>query len=411
MSSKSKRFKIIRNAPQKIISVFVAIVLWLIVMDYQNPEMTKTFRDVPVTYLAVEQLAEDQLYAETALDETVDITVQGRRKDVLSLTESDLIAQVDMTSLNSGSIDLPVALSCKSEQITILNANKVSVRVVLDDIVEVHKAVQHFAEGELPDDLVVLNKKLTPSIVTVRGARKLVDTIDKVMVPYSLDDVTASFSLTDSVLIVDRSGQIIKDLELSDARVKVDITVGRVVELPIVYHYKPFESEGLAIVTRQEPQKVAKVLGSVEDLKRLTQIDSVEISLPEEPGQYRANVALALPEGVVKLEPQIIQFVADVDYLEQRQVVLTAADITALNLNDKYKFEVDGEFEKVLMLSGYRQVFQAEDFSAPTVDVDFSGLEAGSYQLDYTIAVDERLTVDDPTALSGKLSVVVKTAD
>ncbi len=414
MLSKIKRLKDIRltkNAPQKFFSVLVAIILWLLIMDYENPEMTKTFRAVPVTYSSAEQLVVNKLHVETPLDEKVDITVRGRRKDVLSLESSDLKAQVDLSDLSSGTIDLAIALSCKSDKITILNANKTSIRVVLDDIVTVYKAVQHFAEGELPDNYEILDKKIIPSIVAITGPQKTIDIIDKVILPYSLADMTTSATFYDSVVVLDASGQIIEGLNLSNERFKVDITIGQGVELPIVYNYKPFEAENLEIVSKTEATQTVKVKGSVESLKLLKSINSQEIVIPEEAGEYQFSVNLILPEGIVQIEPQQIDVSLKCDFVEQQTYNLTADSIEALNLDAKYIYQLSEPFEKQVILSGYRSVFQAEDFAAPTVTIDFKGLTAGNHKLPYRVVIAEGLTATEPAVLSGEVDVTLSLKD
>ncbi len=411
MSNKSerpKRFSLVKHAPQKIISILVAIILWLMVMDYENPETTKTFRDIPINYTSVERLAEDKLYSETELNETIDITVQGRRRDVLALKNDDLMAQVDMANLKSGVVELPVIVSCKSEKVTILNSNKPLIRVVLDDIVEVHKAVQHFAEGELPSDLIVLNKKITPSIVQINGPKKLIDTIDNVIIAYSLADVNSSFSFSDSLVIVDVEGQIIKGLTLSDERVRVDVTVGKVTELPIKYNYKPFENQELKVIKKTETTDKVTVRGSVEDLKQLNKISSAEIVVPEEVGKHRLAVKLQLPEGVVQVKPLLIEASVEVDIEEERELALTAADVVALNLDAALDYKIVDGFQHDLMLRGYSAAFQDGVFERPQIEIDFKNLTAGEHLVPFVVKLDDRLSVENAGRLRGEVMVVLK---
>ncbi len=410
MLSKIKRLndiKLTNNAPQKFFSVLVAILLWLLIMDYENPEMTKTFYEIPITYTAFEQLAANQLHVETTLDQTVDITVRGRRKDVLSLENTDLTAAVDMSELTSGTIDLAIALSCKSERITIINANKTSLRVVIDDVVTVNKAVRHFTEGELADKYVVLEKKITPSTVAITGPQKTIDTIDKVLMPYSLDNLSSSVTFYDSVVILDKDGQIIKGLDLSEKRFKVDVTVGQIVELPIVYRYKSFETEKLEIVSKLESAKTVKVKGSVEALKRLKKIESQEIKISEKAGDFQFSVQLLMPEGITQLSPQQIDATVVTDFSEQRSYNLSASDIKPINLNQKYNYQLIDDFSKSLTLNGYRGIFQSEDYTAPVVELDFNNTTVGRTKVPYRILMTAGITAAESAELNGEVEVFI----
>ncbi len=406
-----KNIKLTRNAPQKFFSVLAAIFLWLLIMEYENPEMTKTFRDIPVTYSAVEQLVADKLYVETPLDQMVDITVRGRRKDVLSLEDSDLIATVDMSKLTSGTIDLAIALSCKSERITIINANKMSLRVVIDDIVTVHKTIKHFTEGELPTQYEVIEKKISPSIVSITGPQKKIDTIDRIILPYSLADLSSSVTFYDEVVIIDKNGKIIEDLTLSDDRFKVELTIGRVVDLPITYNYKALETENLVVVSKRESTQTVKVKGSIENLKSLKKIESQQIVIPEAAGQHELSVVLELPEGIKKIAPLDISASVDCDFIEQNSYTLTDKSINPLNLDARYIYQLTDNFSKNLQLTGYRSIFQAEDYSEPSVTIDFNNLTAGNYTLPYRVVIADGLSPADSNALTGEVEVVISERD
>ncbi len=406
-----KRIKLTDNAPQKIVSVLLALVLWLIIIDYENPQMTKTFRNIPIHYKAAEKLVDDALFAETPLNETVKITVQGRRNDVLALSEADLSAVVDMSNLTSGKVDLPIVVSCSSDLITILNSDKVALRVVLDDIVELTRVVDHFAEGELAPPLEVLEKRITPRTIIISGPKKRIDKVDKVIIPYSLTDVTHSISFYDKAVILDTNGEIIDDLSISNNRFKVDVTIGKTVKLPIQYNYLPFQDKDLRVVEKRESVHYATLSGSVELLKTLKQVATKPIQLPETAGVYETEATLDLVDELELKEPLEIEVSVDIDYWEEKLYNLDGDALQLINKSADLEYTILEDINMPLNLASYRRVFAAEDYEPPTVVVDLAGLGVGNHSVPYRIKTDKRIEAQRDQTLSGNIKMAVTLPD
>ena len=84
----------------KIISVVFAFLLWMFVINTDNPVIKKTFSDVPVDMLN-EQVLDDlnQTYKIESGD-TVSFTVKGKKDVVDRLTKSDFRATADVSSMS-----------------------------------------------------------------------------------------------------------------------------------------------------------------------------------------------------------------------------------------------------------------------------------------------------------------------
>ena len=80
----------------RIMSVVCACILWVYVMNEQNPITTKTFQ-VPLT---AQNLAEDMVVKD--LPETVNVKVSGTRSQIAVLREGDVKAFIDFTDAPKG---------------------------------------------------------------------------------------------------------------------------------------------------------------------------------------------------------------------------------------------------------------------------------------------------------------------
>ena len=118
----------------KIISVVFAFLLWMFVINTDNPVIKKTFSDVPVDMLN-EQVLDDlnQTYKIESGD-TVSFTVKGKKDVVDRLTKSDFRATADVSSMSDvHAIQIEVeALRYKSQ--LDIDTGGATVKVVLEDV-------------------------------------------------------------------------------------------------------------------------------------------------------------------------------------------------------------------------------------------------------------------------------------
>ena len=84
----------------KIISVIVAIILWLYAVSELNPETTKTITDVPVEVINMDALNEKNL---TLLDDpvsSISIRIRGLVNDIRKVNISNLKAVLDLSEID-----------------------------------------------------------------------------------------------------------------------------------------------------------------------------------------------------------------------------------------------------------------------------------------------------------------------
>ena len=96
-----------KNIPLKIMSVVVGVLVWLIVVNVDNPIVTKGFviTDVQIINEAyVDQLGEMVMQDDS--ENSVRVYITGERKNVNRLTSSDIKAVADLQQAESTDTDL-----------------------------------------------------------------------------------------------------------------------------------------------------------------------------------------------------------------------------------------------------------------------------------------------------------------
>lgn len=86
-----------------ILSLLIAIILWFYVMNEIDPVITKKYRAVPVHYVNEEELEHRGLrIANASKDIAVDISLKGKRSQLMGYKAQNLQANVDLSGLNIG---------------------------------------------------------------------------------------------------------------------------------------------------------------------------------------------------------------------------------------------------------------------------------------------------------------------
>ncbi len=109
---------------QAILSLVIAVALWMFVMGTVDPQITYTVRSIPVEKINEDVLEELNLSATLEKPETVDVQLRGKRSDVNEAKKGKIRATVDVSNCDYG----------KNEaEINIVLPDKVT-GVIVDDI-------------------------------------------------------------------------------------------------------------------------------------------------------------------------------------------------------------------------------------------------------------------------------------
>ena len=85
-----------RKALQVVISILVAIAVWVYVDVEKAPDRTKTIRDIPVEFSGESTtLADKNLMLLSGYDTTVDLTIKGPKRELVKISK-DNVRLVDL---------------------------------------------------------------------------------------------------------------------------------------------------------------------------------------------------------------------------------------------------------------------------------------------------------------------------
>ena len=101
MKNKWMKSKVMNNFGLKVISLVVAFIVWLVIINTTNPTITKTFTDIPVKVINENVITSLNQVYEVVDGDMVDVVVKGKRSFVEELTNDDFSATADLSKLST----------------------------------------------------------------------------------------------------------------------------------------------------------------------------------------------------------------------------------------------------------------------------------------------------------------------
>lgn len=285
-----------KNIVPKILAIIMAIILWMYVMNEQNPPFEASF----IIPLEVRNVAADYVLLDAP--ETVKVKIRGPRNVVAGVHTKDLKAFVDLKGLTEGSHNIAVNANIPSSlELVEISPDKVQLR--LDPIISRQLPIEVRLTGTPAPGTVIGKAVPAYEQVTVEGPKNVVSTVEKVVAIVDLaskiNDITA-----DVVLIpVNRASKEVEGLTVHPEKIKITVNLTAAVKKrmldirPVTQGELPPGLVIKSIVT--EPNKIAITeIAPNSGIDKLDAIYTEAINLTDITKDTDKEVKLQLPEGI-----------------------------------------------------------------------------------------------------------------
>ena len=374
-----------------IISIVVAIFLWVYVIAEVNPVTQQTMASIPVQLLNVESVANRGLAIAGEQNFTVDIVLEGKRRETVKLTTSQIVVTADLSGFGEGDNQVPVSVAIP-EGMTILEIKPANIDVNIEELITASKPVKvtfvgTATAGSEPGDVT-----LNPLTVDVSGAKSAVNAVSAVDASININDLSSSPKTIQAVAVAtDALGAKVQNIKSSVevvsvtgrllATKEVDLNVEIIGQLNPIYEIKFINI----------PSKIV-IKGDLSMLPDLTAIQAEPIDISQLNVSTKLPIQLILPTGI-EAAFGFEALTADIGIQEMatQEFVYSGSEITIQGLDPTLKASVKA-LQITVTASGSQDVISGlvkEDI-APFVDL--TGKQAGvgnvTVGLTFTKAID-----------------------
>lgn len=283
----------------KLLSLSLAFVLWVVVINYDDPLETKTFEGITVVKQNEAAITGQDKAVAYLEGEVVDVVLRGKRTIIDKLTKAEITAYAD---LNRVSVTNAVAITIDAgEEVEVLRKTPNEMLISTENIESEVRVVQVQYSGELAEDYVKLNEIITPNQIELTGPTSKLGQVVSVIVPVevsgAVDDVTSFVKPQ----LLDSNGNEVKGLEVSNNQIQVKVPIQKTKTVPIIVSTVGELDENYRLISMEIRVKSATVRGEDEDIEGFTKllVSNVDLSLMTDATKIESvNLTDYLPEGV-----------------------------------------------------------------------------------------------------------------
>ncbi len=275
----------------KIVCLLLAIVLWFVIINEQNP-LSEGSYTVPIT---VENL--DSQYITSNVPKTVYVRLSGPRNTIINVGPSDIKAYIDLSNVQEGEVEVPVHVEIpggtelKKQSMT---STKITVDVYT---VKEFKLTPHVV-GKLDDKDFISDLKIVPEKVVVSGARRLIQQVNQAVVDIPVNQRNSDFAIMAPIHLYQADGTPVEGLEMTPWQSNVKVTIAHNAITKTVPLNLNVQGETAWKTVSVQPTAVV-VKGEADTLKNIDTIDLPDIDIENMTEEKTWKVLIPPIDGVV----------------------------------------------------------------------------------------------------------------
>lgn len=301
---------VVHNIWYKVGALAFAFVLWLVVVNINDPTINRTITNIPVNIIHEEKVLDGSRVYTIESGETAVITVSGNRSIVSTLTAKDFIAKADFSELSITNA-VPIVVELTGEAARYSGSVNITLRtnsmvISIEDMDEKNIPVEAVAKGTAPDNVFIEDVSASPAQVTLRAPKSVVKAAEKAVAYVNAASINDNMIIDCDLVIMSNQGDEIKqnnDIKLSTNTVSVQVitSVSKTAKVSIVPSGTPAEGMECTGVTYSKDS--ITIRGSKEVIDNIGTIilpsELLSIEGKDKDVSIKVDLSKYLPEGVI----------------------------------------------------------------------------------------------------------------
>lgn len=402
-----------RKALQVVISILVAIAVWVYVDVEKAPDRTKTIRDIPVEFSGESTtLADKNLMLLSGYDTTVDLTIKGPKRELVKISKDNVRLVASTSSIDSVGVhtlrwDPIYPDGVQSSALTVDWASKYKVTVTVGELYTKEVPVNCTVTGQVADGYFTGETVLDPTLLVLRGQRDDLLNVAYAKLTVDISDATRSVIQTESVQLYDNNDNPVDNSNIrtnaSLIQAKVPVLTTKEVSLAVELSGVPGVA-GQSIKTTVTPVSV-RLIGEADVLEGINEIVLATLYIEDLEMWQQNSYVVTAPDGT---------WLANSNEVATVEISMEGIEETTVTVDSfSYTNVPSGLYPEILSsldvrLWGLTDELAELDASALTATADLSGVtEPGSYRVPVSVTISGYRDV----AVKGSYEVTVYVTD
>ena len=326
------KLKLTSNLFLKVISLGIAVLIWLVVMNINDAEKTEGY-PVGVQLINTEVITENgKVFRVVEGTDLVNVRVRARKSVLDTLKASDFVLTADMRKDLQYNNMVGITVECKNKSINVaeqVTLSRRNVEVSIEDSATEQFQVHVRKHGQENEGLVVGGLIPEQTIIKITGPVSLVQRIAVVEAVVDVTGIPATTVRTCDLKIFDSAGGEIDDTYLNyiGKTDGIDVTVSllKTRTVPLKFAYSGTPAENYAVKDISYKPETIEIAGTETVLSSIVRwevpAEAVNVDGIDEELQLVVDLANYLPSGVVLAKPEesTALVIVEVEYVEPEE--------------------------------------------------------------------------------------------
>lgn len=369
-----------------ILSLIIAIAIWVMVGIVNDPDVRNTIASLPVSYIGTEELKERGLIIIAPEEKnTAAVVVSGKRGDLIRYGK-DIYISADVSGITSpGEYKIKGAAQLSDTRISLIRERVGEIDIRVEKLAEKEVPVTVKQTGSLKNNII----KSVPQLdkIVISGAESEVEAVKTAEVSIDISKISEDSVTYSEFKLLDESGAALTKavtLSAQSDKIAIDNTVYNKKTLPVELMLSAeFETKYYLDKANSSINPSSVEVGVLDSCKAdkvyadidKTSEESADFELIETEGMY-------IPEGssTVKVKPSLLPVIS------QHMDINVRAENLGEGLNAEYTDHLTG-----VLVSAPEEILSSSDMK---LVIDLGDLSKGEHKVKAKMS-DERIVVSE----------------
>ena len=419
------------NLSLKIISLIAAFILWMVVVNTDDPMITRTYSGISVEVINTDDIeSQGKTWEVLENTDTISVLVHAKRSVIEDMSRDYIRATADMKEITAmNTIPIDVRSTRYSDRIDSVTPVTKNVRVEIEDLGVKRIGITAETVGTPLEGYVTGTATPAVNILTVSGPASRVERVAAAMAIVDVTGLSGNVSTNAPVNLYDEEGNLVVEdsISVSVTEVHVDVKIYDTKLVPVSIGKlsgTPAEGYQVSGAVRCEPDSI-RIAGSgsaFEEMEALV-LPSEELSV----AGASQNVVLTidaskyLPSGTAFADPEFDGIVTVTIYiggLTTKEVSVPIVNISIANVPEGYTAILAENGSKTITVSGLADTLRSVGSNSITGVINASamtpkdgsviveGSMQGSYNGEVAFNLPTGVSVTEPVYLEVVLSPI-----
>ncbi len=396
------RKRITNNLTLKILAFLIAVFLWLVVVNIDDPVGDKTFSNIPVQVVHEEVITDNNnTYQIVDNTQEINVTVTAQRSVLDKIKAEDIQATADMKELTLRTqVPIEVTIKGYTGKYEKATANPRNLQIQIDEEAKNNFPITPTTTGTVRNGYEVGSLKAVPEKVTLRGPKRIINSIAKVTAEANVSGLSEDETVEAKLVLYDANNNVIDQTLLANnlgkEGVSVEVELLQVKSVPVkvdTSQVSAADGYKLGKIT-VEPQEV-EVTGDKSTLAGISEINIPSSALKLEDLTQKTDktvdISSYLPSGVSLAEENANKIVISIQVQQPgtKNLEVSTSSIVVNNIAEGLSINYGSMVDLEIQIKGPSDALSL--FSpAKKVSIDLKNYtEPGTYNVPVTVELPD----------------------